>query len=73
MLLILCSGLLLGTFAANGDQKEPGEVLIGNELRDIAMDADYVWIATEKGVNRYDRGADEWNFTPLPMDWSAIR
>ncbi len=62
MLLILCSGLLLGAFAANGDQKEPGEVLIGNELRDIAMDADYVWIATEKGVNRYDRGADEWKF-----------
>lgn len=46
----------------NGEEKEPGEVLIGNELRDIAMDADFVWIATDKGVSRYDRSADKWDF-----------
>ena len=45
-----------------GEEEEPGEVLIGNELRDIEMDEDYVWIATEKGVNRYDRESDEWKF-----------
>jgi len=45
-----------------GDEKPPDEVLIGNELHDIAMDEDYVWIATEKGVNRYDRKADQWKF-----------
>jgi ligand-binding sensor domain-containing protein len=44
------------------DQEEPSEVLIGNELRDIAMDEDFVWLATEKGVSRYDRSKDEWKF-----------
>jgi ligand-binding sensor domain-containing protein len=61
-LLFLCSVLFLEITDANGEQREPGEVLIGNELRDIAMDEDYVWMATEKGVNRYDRSSDEWKF-----------
>ncbi|MFC1714054.1 two-component regulator propeller domain-containing protein [Candidatus Poribacteria bacterium] len=61
-LLFLCFILLFGITNANGEQQEPGEVLIGNELRDIEMDADHVWIATEKGVNRYDRKTDEWKF-----------
>jgi len=61
-LLILCSGLSFMATEVDGVEKEPGEVLIGNELSDIAMDSDYVWIATEKGVNRYDRNADTWKF-----------
>ena len=60
--MLLCFGLFLGVVSSGGDQGEPSEVLIGNELRDIAMDEDYVWIATEKGVNRYGRGPDEWEF-----------
>jgi len=61
--IFLIPFILLITFlTAYGDEKPPDEVLIGNELRDIAMDEDYVWVATEKGVNRYDRKSDEWKF-----------
>ena len=61
-LLLLFLGLGLFLNSAIAEEKEPREVLIGNDLRDISMDEDYVWIATEKGVNRYDRVADEWKF-----------
>ena len=36
------------------------DVLAGNEVRDVEMDDDYVWIATDQGVNRYDRKRKEW-------------
>ncbi len=39
---------------------EEVEVLAGDELRDVAMDETHVWVATAKGVNRYDRDARKW-------------
>jgi len=36
------------------------DVLAGNEVRDVEMDDDYVWIATDQGVNCYDRKRKEW-------------
>ena len=36
------------------------EVLTGNEVRDVEIDGDYVWIATDQGVNRYDLKKKQW-------------
>ena len=47
--------LFLNAPGVDGEEEDAREVLIGNELRDIEMDEDHVWIAIEKGVNRYDR------------------
>ncbi|MBD3183950.1 hypothetical protein GF312_16820 [Candidatus Poribacteria bacterium] len=47
---------------SKAEEDEAKEILIGNQLWDIAMDEDYVWIATDKGVNRYDRNNDQWKF-----------
>jgi len=62
IITVLLLYLVLFLRTTDAEEREASEVLIGNELRDIAMDEDYVWIATEKGVNRYDRSADEWKF-----------
>ena len=40
-------------------------VLVGNEVRDIASDADDVWIATDKGVTRYHRATKKWSFLTI--------
>ena len=61
-LLLMCFALSFSSADALKAQDEPQEVLIGNKLGDIAMDADFVWIATDKGVNRYDRKKDKWRF-----------
>ena len=60
-ILLLLLAFFLNTVDAD-EAEEASEVLIGDELRDIEMDADHVWIATDKGVNRYDRKTDEWKF-----------
>lgn len=39
---------------------EEVEVLAGDELRDVAMDETHVWVATAKGINRYDRSTKKW-------------
>ncbi|MFQ6042666.1 MAG: hypothetical protein ACE5PV_17555, partial [Candidatus Poribacteria bacterium] len=36
------------------------EVLAGNEVRDVEIDGDYVWVATDQGVNRYDLKRKQW-------------
>ena len=40
-------------------------VLVGNEILDIAADSDDVWIATNKGVNRYHRDTKQWSFLTI--------
>jgi ligand-binding sensor domain-containing protein len=61
-ILVIFLILIFGAIISYAETDDAGEVLIGNELHDIAMDEDYVWVATERGVNRYDRKSDKWTF-----------
>jgi len=45
-----------------GEEKGAVDVLVGGELRDVAGGKKYVWAATEKGVNRFDRETGKWYF-----------
>jgi len=44
----------------NNELDDSFEVLAGNEVRDVEIDGDYVWVATDQGVNRYDLEKKQW-------------
>ncbi|MBC8235359.1 hypothetical protein H8E77_37920 [bacterium] len=44
----------------NNELNDSLEVLAGNEVRDVEIDGDYVWVVTDQGVNRYDLEKKRW-------------
>jgi len=63
--LILCLLSLSPISRGFAADEENLNVLIGNEVRDIASDTDDVWIATDKGVTRYHRATKTWSFLTI--------
>jgi len=42
-------------------QEESEEGLVSNQITGLAVDEHYLWVATQRGANRYDRIADIWD------------
>jgi len=42
-------------------QEESGEGLVDNRIAGLLVDEQYLWVATQRGANRYDRIADSWD------------
>ncbi len=40
--------------------QEYASSLVSNKVRAVALEKDYIWISTERGVNRYDKRQDTW-------------
>jgi ligand-binding sensor domain-containing protein len=42
------------------DSKEYVSTLVSNEVQCVAVDEDYLWVGTKRGVSRYDKSIDNW-------------
>jgi len=42
-------------------QEESREGLVDNRIAGLLVDEQYLWVATQRGANRYDRIADSWD------------
>ena len=46
--------------------------LVSNEVNCIAADSENVWIATARGVSRWERQQDQWLHYTMEMGWRTI-
>ena len=42
-------------------QEESEEGLVNNQITGLSVDEQYLWVATQRGANRYDKIADIWD------------
>jgi len=46
------------------ESKEYVSTMVSNEVQCVAVDKDYLWVGTKRGVSRYDKTSDSWdNYT----------
>ncbi len=46
------------------ESKEYVSTMVSNEVQCVAVDKDYLWVGTKRGVGRYDKSSDSWdNYT----------
>ena len=42
------------------ESKEHVSTLASNEVQCLAVDRDYLWVGTKRGVSRYEKRSDSW-------------
>jgi len=52
--------LTKSTYEEKQHENEQPEQLISNQARDVSIDKDNIWFATDKGISRYDRIKKKW-------------